>query len=225
MRHTTSKLLVALVPFLLVPVGAGAQTKTSSDTLTKASDLEHRVQAERRGGGVRVGPWRLNGKQLPSGVSGSTTAQFEGYYRTGFDLHVALENSIGLWRQRQSSSAGGGLLGGGSTATADNYIIPQVTSIVFYPATAPNDRLEPFVRGGVGFALGVQDPQNGGSIAFTPGFGATGGVGLEWHASRALGLALSGRYQWIRFFQDFAGLQTYQGPAVELGITYRFQFR
>src|SRR5947209_19478481 len=173
MRPITSVLLVALAPLFLASAGAGAQTKTSSDTLTKTSELEHRVQSERRGGGVRVGPWRLNGQQLPSGVSGSTTPQFEGYYRTGLDLHVALENSIGLWRQRQSSASGGGLLGGTSTAAADNYIIPQYTSIVFYPATAPNDRLEPFVRGGVGFALGVQDPQNGGTISFTPGFGAT----------------------------------------------------
>jgi len=41
----------------------------------------------------------------------------------------------------------------------------------------------------------------------------------------ALGLAVSTRYQWIRFFQEFGTQQTYQGPVIEGGITYRFQFR
>jgi opacity protein-like surface antigen len=136
-----------------------------------------------------------------------------------------LENSIGFWRQRQAASGSGGLFGSSATA-ADNYVIPQFTSVVLYPMTTPTDRLEPFVRGGIGFALGVSDPQNGaGSISFTPGFGATGGLGVEWRATDAFGFALSGRYQWIRFFQEFAGVQTYQGPAIEAGITYRFQFR
>ena len=225
MRHFASKLIAALSATLILSEGARAQVKTPADTATKNADVEHHAQAARRGGGIRVGQWHLNGLEQPAGVTASATPAFEGYVRTGLDLHLVLENSIGLWRQRQATSSGGGLLGGGA-ATADNYVIPQFTSVVFYPMTKPNDRLEPFIRGGVGFALGVQDPQNGGgSISFTPGFGATGGLGVEWRATDALGLAVSGRYQWIRFFQEFAGFQTYQGPTMEVGITYRFQFR
>lgn len=224
MRYSTSSLLLAIAPVFLVAAGAGAQGK-SSDT-TKTSELERRVQSERRGGGLRLGQWHVNGQQFLTGETVSTIPNFEGYYRTGLDLHLVLENSIGLWRQHQINASGGGLLGGGSASAVDDYIIPQYTSLVFYPLTTPNDRVEPFIRGGIGFALGVDDPQNGGGgISFTPGFGATGGLGLEWRATEALGLSISGRYQWIRFFQDFAGLQTYQGPALEAGVTYRFQFR
>jgi opacity protein-like surface antigen len=204
---------------------AGAQATTSSDTSYKGSDVVRRTQLARRGGGLRVGPWHLNGQQLPSGAGVSSIPEFEGYVRSGLDLHVLLENSVGVWRQRQSTSASGGLLGTAATTT-DNYIVPQFTSILFYPMTTPNDRIEPYIRGGLGFALGIGDPQSGGgSMSFTPGFGLTGGLGVEWRMTDALGLAMSGRYQWIRFFQDFGGLQTYQGPLVEAGVTYRFQFR
>lgn len=224
MRFRQSSLLIAIAPVLLVAAGAGAQVK-SSDTTTKTSELERHVQAERRGGGLRVGQWHVNGQQFPTGATVSTIPNFEGYYRTGLDLHLVLENSVGVWRQHQVNASGGGLLGGGSASAADDYVIPQYTSLVFYPFTTPNDRLEPFLRGGLGFALGVDDPQSGGGISMTPGFGATGGLGLEWRATEALGLSISGRFQWIRFFQDFAGLQTYQGPTLEAGITYRFQYR
>ena len=204
---------------------ATAQASTSGDTAAKNPDVVKHAQLARRGGGLRVGPWHLNGQQDPAGSVSSTIPSFEGYVRTGLDLHLVLENSVGVWRQRQSVSASGGLLGSSGSAT-DAYIIPQFTSIVFYPMTAPNDRVEPFLRGGIGFALGVQDPQSGGgSISFTPGFGLTTGLGVEWRMTDALGLAVSTRYQWIRFFQEFGPQQTYQGPVVEGGITYRFQYR
>lgn len=225
MRQLTSACAAAIAALLLATPDASAQVKSPSDSATKTTELERRVEMSRRGGGLRFGQWHLNDQQLPAGISTSSTPEFEGYVRAGLDLHLVLENSIGFWRQRQAASGSGGLFGSSATA-ADNYVIPQFTSVVLYPMTTPTDRLEPFVRGGIGFALGVSDPQNGaGSISFTPGFGATGGLGVEWRATDAFGFALSGRYQWIRFFQEFAGVQTYQGPAIEAGITYRFQFR
>ena len=225
MQNLPTRFAVSLLGLATLSISAHAQAKIPTDSISKSAELEHSVQAERRGGGIRVGQWHMNGQQLPSGVSASSTPEFEGYVRKGLDLHVLLENSVGVWRQRLNTSAGGGLLGGGASST-DNYIIPQFTSVLFYPVTKPNDRLEPYVRGGLGFALGVQDPQGGsGGISLTPGFGVTGGLGVEWRATEALGLAVSGRYQWIRFFQDFGGLQTYQGPAIEAGVTYRFQYR
>lgn len=226
MRYVERILIGALVGLLGLPAATRAQVKQQSDSAAAPKpDVERRAHLARRGGGLRAGQWHLNAQQFPSGISASATPELEGYVRSGLDLHLVMENSVGVWRQRQVTSASGGLLGS-SSGTVDNYIIPQYTSIVFYPLTAPNDRLEPFVRGGLGFALGVSDPQGGsGGISFTPGFGTTGGLGIEWRATDALGLSLSGRYQWIRFFQEFAGFQTYQGPALEAGVTYRFQYR
>jgi opacity protein-like surface antigen len=225
MRHSASRWFAALSAIVIVTGGAMAQTPTSPDSSARSSEAIRHVQLARRGGGLRAGPWHLNGQQLPSGTTSSSIPDVEGYVRTGLDLHLLLENSVGVWRQRLGTAAGSGLLGG-SANQADDYIIPQFTSILFYPMTKPTDRVEPYIRGGLGFALGVQDPQSGGgSISFTPGFGLTSGAGIEWRMTDALGLALSGRYQWIRFFQQFGPQQTYQGPVVEAGITYRFQFR
>lgn len=223
-RYFAIQLVYSVGAILVLGGTATAQTKTPADSMTKSVELEHRVQSARRGGGLRGGLWHLNG-DAATGVTTSSTPAFEGYYRTGLDLHVVLENSVGVWRQRQGTSASGGLLGSSGT-NSDNYVIPQFTSVVFYPFTTPTDRVEPFLRGGIGFAFGVEDPQNGsGGISLTPGFGTTGGAGLEWRATEALGIAISARYQWIRFFQQFGGLQTYQGPMLETGITYRFQYR
>lgn len=225
MRHSATTLLAALSAIVIATSSAPAQTPASGDTTAKTSDVVKRAQLARRGGGLRIGPWHLNGQDAASSSTSSTIPDIEGYVRTGLDLHLVLENSVGVWRQRQSVPASGGLLGSSGSAT-DAYIIPEFTSIVFYPFTVPNDRLEPFVRGGIGFALGVQDPQSGGgSISFTPGFGLTSGLGVEWRMTNALGLAVSTRYQWIRFFQEFGLQQTYQGPVVEAGVTYRFQYR
>jgi len=224
MRHSASRLLAALSAIVIVTNAATAQSPTSGDT-AKTSDVVKHAQMARRGGGLRVGPWHLNGRDASTGSASSTIPDVEGYVRTGLDLHLVLENSIGVWRERQAGAASGGLLGSSGTEN-DAYIIPQFTSIVFYPMTAPNDRVEPFLRGGLGFALGIQDPQSGGgSISFTPGFGLTSGLGLEWRMTEALGLTVSTRYQWIRFFQEFGPQQTYQGPVVEAGISYRFQYR
>jgi opacity protein-like surface antigen len=225
MRHFASRLLAALSAIVISTSAITAQATSPTDTSAKTPDPIKRAQLARRGGGLRAGPWRLNGQQTPSGTSESSIPAFEGFVRTGLDQHLLLENSVGVWRQRQATSASGGILGGSAAAT-DNYIIPQFTSILFYPFTSPNDRVEPYLRGGLGFSLGVQDPQSGGgSISFTPGFGFTSGVGVEWRMTEALGFAASTRYQWIRFFQEFGLQQTYQGPIVEAGITYRFQFR
>jgi opacity protein-like surface antigen len=223
MRHYASRWIAALSAIVISTSSAAAQAPGASDTTTKTPDVVKRAQLARRGGGLRVGPWHLNGQQQPAGTT--SIPAFEGFVRTGLDQHLLIENSVGVWRQHEQASTSGGLLGGSSVST-DSYIIPQFTSILFYPFTSPSDRVEPYIRGGLGFALGVEDPQSGGgSISFTPGFGLTSGLGVEWRMTEALGLALSTRYQWIRFFQTFGAQQTYQGPVIEAGVTYRFQFR
>jgi hypothetical protein len=153
----------------------------------------------------------------------------------GLDLHLAIEHSVGVWRRTQAiTETSTGPLGGTtqSTSTQESYIIPQFTSIAFFPLTRPEQRVEPYVKAGAGFALGVDDRSGDGGGLFAgagtslvPGYGVTSGVGLEWRLSTALGVATAGRYHWIRFVQDFSGRRTFEGFGAEVGVTYRFQFR
>ena len=62
-------------------------------------------------------------------------------------------------------------------------------------------------------------------VSIVPGYGVTGGAGVEWRLTEALGLAAAGRYQWIRFLQEFSSRRTFEGFGAELGVTYRFQYR
>jgi hypothetical protein len=205
------------------PRDSGATARDSS-----TADPERRVRLARRGGGVRGGVWSVRGLDESSSTTFSETPAFEGYVRKGLDTHLALENSVGFWRRRQTITSSGPL-GGTTTSTVDAYVVPQFTSLVVYPFTEPESRLEPYVRGGIGFAIGAEDQEGngvtGGGTSFAPGFGATGGVGLQWRPGKAFGLETSARYQWIRFFQDFAGERTFQGLGIDVGVTYRFQFR
>jgi hypothetical protein len=233
---TYRALAIAAFAIGLAVPAAAAQVTVTPDTISKAAtplDPERRTQMARRSGGVRVGSWNVRNLATPSGGRESETPAFEGYVRKGIDAHLALENSIGFWRRREVVTASGGPIGGSSTSTLDAYIVPQQTAIIFYPVTGPEQRLEPFLRGGVGVTMGVEDRKgDGGSlftggsgVSFAVGFGATAGPGLEWRPTNTVGLAISGRYQWVRFLQEFAGRETYQGLAADLGITYRFQFR
>ena len=213
---------------------AAQQTVTDTTRATATLDPEREAQLARRGGGVRVGVWNVRGLDVPSGGKQSETPAFEGYVRKGLDAHLALENSIGFWRNRQIVTTTGGPLGGTTTSRVDAYVVPQQTSIVFFPVTRPDRRFEPFVRGGVGITLGIEDRKGEGGSLFSPGgdgismvvgFGATGGGGVEWRLGNALGLSASARYQWVRFFQELGDEDTYQGLGADVGITYRFQFR
>ena len=100
MRHIAIRAFGGIAALLTFSGTATAQTKTSGDSTTKASELEHRVQSARRGGGIRGGAWNLNGA-TSSGMTTSSMPAFEGYVRTGLDLHLVLENSVGVSRQRQ----------------------------------------------------------------------------------------------------------------------------
>jgi len=70
----------------------------------------------------------------------------------------------------------------------------------FFPVTRPEQHVEPYVKAGAGFALGIDDRSGSGDGLFStagtslvPGFGPTGGAGVEWRLSRVLGLAAAGR--------------------------------
>jgi hypothetical protein len=202
------------------------------DTAGLASDLEKRARLARRGGGVRVGTWDVRGLTATSGAAVSTTPAFEGYMRRGLDLHLAIEHSVGVWRRTQSVTQTSGPLGGTTTSTLETYVIPQFTSIAFFPITGPEQRFEPYLKAGAGFALGVEDRTgdggslfSGGGASLVPGYGLSASTGVELRLSNALGLTGAGRYQWVRFFQELSSERTYEGFGAEVGVTYRFQFR
>jgi outer membrane protein W len=215
-----------------VALAQEAERAGARDTGAAAPDLEKRARLARRGGGLRVGTWDVRGLSTTSGASASKTPAFEGYVRRGLDLHLAIEHSVGVWRRTQSVTQSSGPLGGTSTSRRETYVIPQLTSILFFPLTKPQQRVEPYVKAGAGFAVGVDDRTGDGGglfagdgVSLVPGYGLSGGAGVELRLTNALGLAAAGRYRWTKFFQDLAGQRTYEGFGAEVGVTYRFQFR
>lgn len=229
---------MTVVVFAGTPAASLAQDAARAggrDSGSVAPDLEKRARLARRGGGVRVGTWDVRGLNATSGAVVSKTPAFEGYVRRGLDLHLAIEHSVGVWRRTQSvTQTTSDPLGGTtqSTSTLETYVIPQFTSITFFPVTRPEQRFEPYVKAGAGFALGVDDRAgdggglfSGGGTSLVPGYGLSGGAGIELRLSNALGLTAAGRYQWVRFFQELSNERTYEGFGAEVGVTYRFQFR
>ena len=226
--------------FLFVGLALAACASNSDAQVTDTTgagrplDPERQAQLARRGGGLRIGMWDVRGPDVPAGGRESETPLFEGYVRKGLDAHLALENSVGFWRYRQTITTTGGPLGGAATSRVDAYVVPQQTSIVFFPVTRPDQRFEPFLRAGIGVTLGIEDRKGEGGglfgtagegVSMVVGFGATGGGGIEWRLGEALGISASGRYQWVRFLEELAGSETFQGLGADVGITYRFQFR
>jgi opacity protein-like surface antigen len=234
----TAMAATAALVVIVAPAAALAQESTRPtprDSGSVAPDPEGRARLARRGGGLRVGTWSVRGLTSPSSATVSTTPAFEGYVRRGLDLHLAIEHSVGVWRRTQSiTETTSNPLGGTtqSTSTLETYIIPQFTSITFFPVTRPGQRFEPYVKAGAGFALGVDDRTGDGGglfsaegVSLVPGYGLSGSAGVELRLWNALGLAAAGRYRSFRFFQELSGKRTYEGFGAEVGVTYRFQFR
>jgi hypothetical protein len=196
------------------------------------SDAESLARLARRGAGVRVGLWDVRGLNEVSGASYAETPLFEGYFQNGLDRHLALQNSVGVWRRSQEIVQSGPL---GSTAeSVKSYVVPMFTALRFFPLTGPDQPFEPFIEAGAGISLGIDDRQttsggplglgSGNGIAMILGFGFKLGVGAEWRFSRPLGVAVGGRYQWVRFFDAVGGEKYYRGFGGEAGLTYRFQY-
>ena len=197
------------------------------------SEVERNARLERRSAGVQVGAWHVSGLGKSDGVSSSETPLLGGYFRKGLDRHLALETAVAFWRRTQTARQSGDLLSGGGEERVTSYVVPQFTSLTLFPLTQPSQRVEPYVSGGVGFALGIDDretvaggPLGGGGsgTAMTAGFGFRGGTGVEWRFSKAFGLSAGGQYHWIHFLQELGGERTFRGFAVTGGVTYRFQY-
>ena len=209
-RWLSCAAVVAVMAVAFVP-----RAQAQSDT----SDAERRARRARQGAGLRVGIWNTSG--LPAGTD---WPMFEGYFQKGLDQHLVLETSVGLWRHEQRPSGGGVIRA---------YVVPQLTQLKFYPATTPEQQLEPYLAGGVGLTIGIDNREGaagglfGGSGAGTQlqaGIGLKGSVGVEYHLGRLLGVAGYVGYQYVYFLESFAGAQSYKGMVAGGGLTYRYQF-
>lgn len=232
MSPKTLAALLALSTLAAVSI-ANAQPSRRDSVV---QDPERRAELARRGGGIRVGTWNVKEIEDAPDIESSSTPYIEGFVRKGLDRHLVLENSVGFWRRTFTETVTtGGPLGGTSETTVGAYVVPQLTSLVFYPATGPEQRFEPYISGGLGLAIGIEDRDGdgGGSLvgsggsgtSFIPGFGLGGGAGIEYRFSTALGIGAGARYQWIRFLNgELANEKTYQGFGATGTITYRFQF-
>jgi hypothetical protein len=224
-----SKRFIALAAVASVVLWA-PRARAQGDTLT-----EQRVKQMRRGAGLRVGTWDVRGITQVNGARVSETPLFEGYFQKGLDLHLALENSVSVYRREQRLTRPGPIGGGEIEEKVSAYVIPQFTSLKLYPITRPEQRFEPYISGGAGLTIGVDDRENsesGGLLGgggesgtgFVAGFGLKGGLGAELRFSQAFGAGIGGRYQWVRFFGELAGERTYRGFGADIGLTYRFQY-
>jgi hypothetical protein len=209
------------------PCLAGDEEPEDQETSTRAggTDLEKKVRRLRNGAGLRVNAWQVRDVPRLAGADESESPLFEGDFAKGLDLHLVLENTVGFYRRSEETGA----------ERLDAYVVPLLSTIKFYPWTRPEDSLEPFLEGGAGFSIGVEERETtttgllGGtttdrSSSTVMGFGLKVGPGLDWRFSRALGLTVGGRYQWIRFTDEVGGVRTYQGIGFDAGLTYRFQY-
>lgn len=220
--------------FVAVLLGAVAPVAASAQESTPESQLERDARLARRGAGLRGGAWEVRGLTETGGVEYATTPAFEGFFQKGLDKHLAWENSIGFWRRSQTVPGTSGL-GGRSEERINVYVVPTFTALKLFPFTTPAHRLEPYFEGGAGFGLGIEDRETSGAggllggggsngTQIVPGFGFKGGAGVDLRFSRAFGVTLGARYQWMKFFQDLGGERTYGGLGYDAGLIYRFQY-
>lgn len=206
-------LLLALLGLAAAPV-LSAQERPESQ-------VERQIRLARRAAGVRVGVWQV------SGAEGDTTfkrsPRLEVYFQRGLDEHIAIESSAGVWWG--STTEVQGLTNEVETRT---YVLPLMTALKLYPLTTRRSRIEPYVLGGIGFALGIADEGanaiGGGGTSIATGFGFKGGTGIEYHVGTVFGIAAGARYEWVRYGEQLLGISTFKGVGFEGAITYRFPF-
>lgn len=225
---------LVLAAFVTVAGSAPSPVHAQARRDSTESDAETRARLARRGAGVTIGSWQLRGIEVPAGVDVSTMPMFSGWMRKGLDARLALENGVSVWRRVQSVPPSGGI-GGSAGEEVQSWIIAQTTAVRFFPFTDAGAALEPYVLGGAGFTLGIDDRETEGGgllggatgasgVVMVPAVSLQGGLGVEYRFGESFGLAGGARYQWTRFFQDFGGERTYQGPVLELGLSYRFRY-
>lgn len=219
---------IGLAWALLVVVSPGAWAQAGQDSIATSAELRERaVKRQRQGAGLRMGSWQMMGMGAVSGASVSTLPAMEGYFQKGLDRHLALETSVGFFQRTQRTGTGGESMTG--------YVIPMMTALKLYPATGPEASFEPFVTGGFGFTLGVDNRTtttsgglfgggSSGGMMMVPGVGVKLGGGVEYRLGRAFGFGAGTNYQYVHFFDRVANARVYKGVQLLGGVTYRFQF-
>lgn len=205
---------------------AGATFAREAGAQQDTSDMERRARRARQGAGMRVGIWSATGLPEPAGNTFSSWPMFDGYFQKGLDQHLALETSVGVWRREQRPT-------GTSGEAVRAYVIPQLTQLKLYPATTPDQNLEPYIAGGLGVTIGVDNREaigggllggSGSGTQLVAGLGIRGTGGIEYRLGRVFGLAAYVGDQYVYFLEDLAGTQSYKGIVAGGGITYRFQY-
>lgn len=158
-------------------------------------------RAARRAVGLRAGSWQ----DLP---------YIEIYFQRGLAERVALENSAGVWRQKQDSW--------------ETYVIPLLTTLKIYPLTAPTRALQPYIMFGLGLGVGVERESKravgGGGTSILTALGGKAAGGLEFKLRKSLHAHGGGRYLYMHYNDKLAFRNTYEGIGFEGGISYRFNF-
>lgn len=208
----------------LVALGAVLPAHAQQDT----ADAERRARRARQGAGLRGGFWNVTGLTEVGGASYSNWPMFEGYFQKGLDRHLVLETSVGLWRRQQTSGTGA------SSEQIRSYVIPQLTQLKLYPATTPEQNFEPYIAGGIGLTVGIDNRNTvsggllggGGSsgTALLAGIGVKGSAGVEYRLGNVFGLAGYVGYQYVYFLEKVGNEQSYRGLVGGVGLTYRYQF-
>jgi len=197
-------------------------------------DPAAQTKRARGGGGLRVGTWQVVGLDEPGAPSSTQSVAAEGWFQKGFDVHIALESTLGFWQRTQTLTEAGSVAGTGTERKIQTYLVPTMTTLKLYPATSPSSPLEPYLAAGVGVVLGIDnedvsttDPivAPGTTNTFHTGLGIQTGAGIEWNSPSPFGLTVGGRYQWASFGEDVGGKALYRGPAYFGGVTYRFQYQ
>lgn len=231
--HASHRLATGMLSYVSAAALVLVATAVPALAQQPGIDPERLAELQRREVGLQVGVWLPGNLPEIEGAEYSTWPLITGFLRRGLDRHLAWENTVSFWMRRQEHERRDPL-GVPVVERVSTYLLPFLTSLTFYPATGPEDRVEPFLRGGAGVVLAIDDRRGTeggllgtgreGTIMFT-GLGARGVAGLDLRLSPRFGLTAAAQYQWIHFLDgEPGGLGTYHGPAVEAGLVYRFHF-
>ena len=220
-RAATDPLLPLALLIALIAGATAARAGEPTDEVTA------RTQRSRNGAGLQVSSWRPD---EPAGLRSSSTIAVQGYLQKGIDLHIAWENTLGYW-ERASSSSDTQPIVGTTTHELQTHLVPALTALRFYPLDQPTSPIEPFVSAGLGPVLGIQQEtitgglSPGNATTTHAGLGVRAGVGVNLRASEALGITAGGHFESASFGDDMSGQRLYRGWGMDVGLSYRFQYR
>lgn len=189
------------------------------------SSSRQREDRLRRGVLLSVGLWNPQVRN-PRGADVWASPLFELAYLDGSGPHLAVENLIGLFVRDIRARSATPLYGSG-TRRIRSVIVPLMTGFKYYPFTTPQARLQPFIHGGLGFALDVERTwQQGGPLGSgtdgntTVGLGASVDAGIDL-LLRRVGVVLDGGYMFQWMGGQFDAGRSYPGVTAGLALTYR----